>query len=72
VTFAPHDRGIVVSSQQSERLLTLLQRHGFSAERIQPGLLNVPDSSIGEMRRFALFFGISVLLVSTHQTRKTR
>ena len=56
----PHGCGVVVSTHQSERLLTLLVRLGFTAERIGDSRLRVESSSIDEVRRFATFFHIDL------------
>ncbi len=60
----PNECGLVVSSEQSDRLLTLLLRLGFTAERIGRRQLRINGSTIDEIHRFALLFDIGALQVS--------
>lgn len=60
----PRECCIVVSSEQSVRLLTLLLRNGFTAERIDRSQLRINGSTIDEINCFALLFNIRVLQLS--------
>ncbi len=57
-TTTTHPHGVIVSSPQSDRLLTLLVRLGFTAERSGRSQLRVDGSTRDEVRRFALLFDI--------------
>jgi hypothetical protein len=59
-----NDCGLVVSNEQSDRLLALLLRLGFTAESIGRSQLLINGSTVDEIHRFALLFGIGVLEVS--------
>lgn len=57
-TPTPHEPGVIVSSPQSDRLLTLLLQLGFTAERFGRSQLRVDGSTRDEVRCFALLFDI--------------
>lgn len=60
----PSEYCVVVSSEQSGRLLTLLLRLGFTAERIGRSQLRINGCTIDEVHCFALLFDIRVLQLS--------
>jgi hypothetical protein len=61
--------GVVVSTQQSDRLLALLVRLGFTAQRIGRSRLWVEGSTTtDDVRRLALLFNIRPLQVSAGLT----